>query len=275
MNARAVAAWSVACLFIVLFTTNPAYKLVVLAAAFVTLVTSAGIRRMRRLLIAVACIGTFDAMLNFVSAHVGRTILFALPDSIPALGGAYTLEAFAFGVSGGITIAAAIFAAAPFSLLLQPHDVMDALPNALSRTGTTIAASMNLLPLVVTSFGEVSEAQRLRGWRPRGPASWAEVVVPVVLTSVESSIQLAESMEARGFGSASRSAFQKRNLEWDHWMVIAASGLAVVLFIADHAMGGAKDWFAYPSLTAPQLDLPGLIACLLLFIPVLVWSRHA
>src|SRR5437879_10685758 len=85
MNARAVAAWSVACLFIVLFTTNPAYKLVVLAAAFVTLVTSAGIRRMRRLLIAVACIGTFDAMLNFVSAHVGRTILFALPDSIPAL----------------------------------------------------------------------------------------------------------------------------------------------------------------------------------------------
>ena len=26
MNARAVAAWTVACLFIVLFTTNPAYK---------------------------------------------------------------------------------------------------------------------------------------------------------------------------------------------------------------------------------------------------------
>ncbi len=275
MNARAVAAWSVACVFIVLVTTNPAYKLVVLAAAFVTLLASAGIRRMRRLLIAVTCIGIFDAMLNFVSAHVGRTILFALPDSIPALGGAYTLEALAFGVSGGITIAAAIFAAAPFSLLLQPHDVMDALPNALSRTGTAIAASMNLLPLVVTSFGEVSEAQRLRGWRPRGPASWAEVVVPVVLTSVESSIQLAESMEARGFGSTSRSAFRKAKLEWEHWLVIAASGLAVVLFIAAHAIGGAKDWYAYPSLMAPQIDLPGLVACLLLFIPVLMWPRRA
>src|SRR5438132_2402123 len=275
MNARTVAAWSAACLFIVLFTTNPAYKLIVLLAAFTTLAASAGIRRMRRLLVGVACIGIVDVVLNFVSAHLGRTILFSLPDSIPALGGVYTLEALASGLSGAIPIAAAIFAAAPFSLMLQPHDVMDALPRALSRTGTAIAASMNLVSMVGTTFTEVTEAQRLRGWRPRGPASWAEVVVPVVLTSVESSIQLAESMEARGFGSASRSAFQKRNLEWDHWMVIAASGLAVVLFIADHAMGGAKDWFAYPSLTAPQLDLPALIACLLLFIPVLVWSRHA
>jgi len=273
MNARAVAAWSFACLFIVLFTTNPAYKTAVLVAAFVTLATTAGIRRMRRLLIAVAVIGAFDAMLNFVSAHLGRTVLFALPDSIHGVGGAYTLEALAFGLTGGITIAAAIFAAAPFSLLLQPHDVMDALPGALSRTGTAIAASMNLLPLVVTSFGEVSEAQRLRGWRPRGPRSWAQVVVPVVLTSVEGSIQLAESMEARGFGAATRSSFQKSKLEWQHWMVIAASALAVVSFIAAHAMGGAKDWYAYPSLTAPQLDLPSLVACLLLFTPVLMWPR--
>src|SRR5207245_11676937 len=106
-------------------------------------------------------------------------------------------------------------------------------------------------------------------------AAASEAARPVALTSVQSSSQLAEALEARGCGSASRGAFEKRNLEWDHWMVIAASGLAVMLFIAHHAMGGAKDSFAYPSLTAPQLDLPGLIACLLLFIPVLVWSRRA
>src|SRR5437868_2484718 len=136
MNARAVAAWSGACLFIALFTTNPAYKALVLAAAFTALAAGVGVRRMRRLLVAVGFISTFDALLNFISAHVGRSVLFALPDSVPALGGAYTLEALAFGVSGGITIAAAIFAAAPFSLLLEPHEIMDALPDALSRTGT-------------------------------------------------------------------------------------------------------------------------------------------
>jgi hypothetical protein len=49
MNARAVAAWSGACLFIVLFTTNPAYKALVLVAAFVALAAGAGMSRMKRL----------------------------------------------------------------------------------------------------------------------------------------------------------------------------------------------------------------------------------
>src|SRR5712692_9185426 len=189
MNARAVAAWSATCLFIVLSTTNPAYKAVVLVAALAAL---AGLRRIRGLLLAALLIATFAALLNFVPAHLGSTVLFELPEQIPAIGGPYTLEAMAFGASGGITIAAALLSAAPFSVLLASHEVMDALPAPLSRTGVAIAASLNLLPAVATSFVEVTEAQRLRGWRPRGPRSWMEVVVPVVLTSVEGSIQLAE-----------------------------------------------------------------------------------
>ncbi len=275
MNARAVAAWSAACLCIALFTTNPAYKALVLAAAFTALAAAAGVRRMRRLLVGVGFIAAFDVLLNFVSAHLGRTVLFALPQTLPALGGVYTLEALAFGASGGITIAAAIFAAAPFSLMLQPHEVMDALPRVLSRTGIAIAASMNLVPSVVTSFAEVSEAQRLRGWRPRGPRSWAEVVVPVVLTSAESSIQLAESMEARGFGGGPRTSFLRPRLERDDWLLIGTSGLAVFGFVILHAAGFAADWYAYPSLTLPAIQPPAVAACLLLFTPVLTWRRRA
>lgn len=274
MNARAVAAWSAACLFVALFTTDPAYKVLVLAAAFSALAVSVGVRRLRRLAIAVAFVSAFDALLNFVSAHLGSTVLFALPDSVPALGGPYTLEALAFGINGGLTIAAAIFAAAPFSLLLEPHDVLDALPGALSRTGAAIAASMNLVPSISRSFSEVAEAQRVRGWRPRGPRSWADVVVPVVLTSAEGSIQLAESMEARGFGAGPRTAYARRRLEGSDWVLIGASAAAALLFLLAHALGGMSDWYAYPSLTAPPIDPLGLLACLLLFIPVLTWRRR-
>lgn len=271
MNARAVAAWSVACLFIALFTTNPAYKLLVLAAAFTSLAASVGIRRLNRLVTAVAFVSIFDAALNFVSAHLGRTVLFSLPASVPALGGPYTLEALAFGISGGLTIAAAIFAAAPFSLVLDAHDVLDALPRVLSRSGAAIAASMNLVPSISRSFSEVAEAQRLRGWRPRGPRSWSNVVVPVVLTSAEGSIQLAESMEARGFGAGPRTKFEQRGVAAADWLVIAASLAAAVLFALAHAAGGVSDWYPYPTLTLPRLDPAGLIACLLLFIPVVTW----
>src|ERR1700674_4654244 len=231
MNARAVAAWSAACLFIVLFTTNPAYKALVLAAAIASLAAGAGLRRMRGLLTGVTLIATFATLLNFVSAHLGATVLFELPASIPALGGPYTLEALAAGLSGGITVGAAIVAAAPFSLMLASHDVMDALPAALSRTGAAIAASLSLVPSVAASFVQVTEAQRLRGWRPRGPRSWSEIVVPVVLTSVEGSIQLAESMEARGFGSGPRTAVKPGRLQRSDWLLVGASAAALATFV--------------------------------------------
>jgi energy-coupling factor transport system permease protein len=275
MNARAVAAWSAACLFIVLFTTNPAYKALVLAAAIASLAAGAGLHRLRGLLIGVVLIAAFATSLNFVSAHLGATVLFELPASIPGLGGPYTFEALAAGVSGGLTVAAAIVAAAPFSLMLASHDVMDALPAALSRTGAAIAASLNLVPAVTASFVQVTEAQRLRGWRPRGPRSWAEVVVPVVLTSVEASIQLAESMEARGFGSGPRTALKPSPLRVSDWVLVAASAAAVITFLAAHATGGAVDWYAYPVLAPPPIDFASLAACLLLFTPVMTWRSRA
>src|SRR5207248_5298734 len=227
-----------------------------------------------RLLVGVALIAGFDVLLTFVSAHLGQTVLFAVPDSIPGVGGPYTVEALAFGASTEITIPAAILAAAPFPLLLQPHDVMDALPPVLARTGTTIAASMNLVPAVVASFTEVSEAQRMRGWRPRGPRSWAEVVVPVVLTSVESSIQLAESMEARGFGSGPRTYVRRARMRRADRLVTLAAAAAAVLFGVSTAAGWAAPWYAYPSLVIPQVDPRPVVACLLLCAPVLAWRAR-
>lgn len=274
MNARAVAAWSATCIFIVLSTTNPVYKATVLAAAVTALAAGVGLRRIRAVLAGVLLISTFAVLLNFVSAHLGTTVLGELPDQLPALGGRYTLEALVFGASGGLTIGAAILAAAPFSLLLASHEVMDALPAALSRTGAAIAASLNLVPAVAASFVQVTEAQRLRGWRPRGPRSWSEIVVPVVLTSVEGSIQLAESMEARGFGSGPRTAVKPARLHRSDWLLIGASAAALAIFVISQAAGWAAPWYAYPTLTMPSVDPRPLAACLLLLAPVLVWRSR-
>jgi energy-coupling factor transport system permease protein len=268
LNARAVAAWSAACLFIVLFTTNPAYKALVLAAAIASLSAGAGLHRMRGLLTGVALIAAVATFLNFVSAHLGDTVLFSLPPAIPAIGGPYTLETLAAGMSGGVTVGAAIIAAAPFSLMLASHDVMDALPSALSRTGAAIAASLNLVPSVASSFVQVTEAQR-------GPRSWAEVVVPVVLSSVEGSIQLAESMEARGFGSGPRTSLERSPLKARDRILVGASAAAVLLFVIARAAGWAADWYPYPTLALPAVSPIPIAASLLLFAPVLIWRSRA
>jgi energy-coupling factor transport system permease protein len=274
VSARAVAAWSAACLLIALLTTNPVYKGAVLAAALGALAAGAGLRRIRGLLIAVTLVASFAALLNFASAHLGETVLVSLPPTLPGIGGPYTLEALAFGATGGLTIAAAILAVAPFSLLLESHDIVDAMPQALTRSGAVIAASLNLVPEVGATFAQVSEAQRMRGWRPRGPRSWAEVIVPVVLTSVESSLQLAESMEARGFGSGPRTHVTPPQMSSGDWIVTASAATAVVLFVVASAAGWAQGWAAYPVLTAPPLDPRALLACALLFTPVAAWRSR-
>ena len=39
-------------------------------------------------------------------------------------------------------------------------------------------------------------------------------------------------------------------------------------------MSRAADWDAYPSLMAPAVDLPGVVACLLLLTPLVAWRRR-
>jgi energy-coupling factor transport system permease protein len=134
---------------------------------------------------------------------------------------------------------------------------------------------LNLVPAVAASFVQVTEAQRLRGWRPRGPRSWSEIVVPVVLTSVEGSIQLAESMEARGFGSGPRTSVKPGRMLRNDWLLVGASSAAIVIFVISQALGWAAPWYAYPTLTLPPIDARPLGACVLLFAPVLIWRSRS
>ena len=87
MNPRAVAAWSAACLTIVLTTTNPGYRLGVLAASVTVLLASAGARRARRPLLAASAAGLLGAALNILLSHLGADVLFRLPEWLPAVGG--------------------------------------------------------------------------------------------------------------------------------------------------------------------------------------------
>ena len=91
----------------------------------------------------------------------------------------------------------------------------------------------------------------------------------MVLTAIEGSIQLAESMEARGYGSGPRSHLRRPRLEAADWLLVAASGLSALLFGASRATGFASDWYPFPTLTPPQVAALPIAACLLLFAPVL------
>jgi energy-coupling factor transport system permease protein len=56
------------------------------------------------------------------------------------------------------------------------------------------------VPQMVASWQAIREAQQVRGHKVRGVRDVLPLVMPLLVTALERAMQLAESMEARGFG---------------------------------------------------------------------------
>lgn len=270
MNPRAIGAWSLAALAIAVSTTNPVYRGVVALCAL-NLIVARGREgvRLRPLLVAVAIGAAIATLVSLLLSHTGAHPLIEVPAAVPAVGGAITLEAFVFGAVTGLGIAAALLAVAPLTLVADPYDLVDALPPFLARTGAAIGTALNLIPAMVRSAADIRDAQRLRGWRPRRVRDWPDVAVPVVLTAVESSITLAEAMEARGWGSGPRTQYVAARRSWFEVAVAVGALLAGAGFLALRASGAVTDWYPFPTIPPLSVNPVALACCLVLILPSL------
>jgi energy-coupling factor transport system permease protein len=274
MSPRCLAAWSTAALTIALISTQPVYRLLTLFAVLnVVVATVAPGRSLRPLVTATAVAMVLAVVLNVLLSHTGNTDFAALPSSIPVFGGRLTLEATVYGVDTAVGLAAAVLAVAPLNLALEPHDLVDALPRALQRTAMAAAAALNLAPGIGRSYVAVRDAQRMRGLRVRGVRSLPDLLVPVALTAMEDSLQLAEAMEARGYGSGPRTRYRVRRVSIGDLAVLLASSAALVITVAARVAGLDDDWYPYPTVSAPAAGALMLMACLLLLTPVMAWRR--
>lgn len=271
VNPRALAIWVAAVLLLSLASEDPVFRVLTLGAALSVLLTRrrSGVR-LRPALVAVALASVLTVLLNFLLSHTGSTVLLELPGWLPALGGQLTLEGAAYGADLALGLAACFAAGICLSLVVEPYQLVDSLPGPLSRTAAALGAAMTLVPRLGHSFLSVREAQQMRGWRAKGIRSWAAVVVPAVLTTIEGSVLLAEAMEARAFGSGRRSALATARWSVADHLIAATSLLAICGFVAGLATGQLPGWQPYPLLSAPALSWWPSLCCLLLFAPAVL-----
>lgn len=276
MNARAVAIWAVCAVTVALATDDPVYRALVVLVAL-NLLASFHLpgRRLQPLLVGTGLAAATAVALNVLLAHTGRHAMAALPDWVPGIGGPLTVESAVYGTVAALGLAAAFLAMAALSYLVEPDVAVAALPRALERTGTAVGAALALIPALGRSFRSVREAQQARGWRPRGLRSWSDVLVPVVLTALEDSVQLAEAMEARAFGSGPRTRLFPAAWTPGDTLVVLTAATAAGIVVAARVTGFAPDWYPYPSLTVPPVAAPLAAACLLLAAPLVAWHSSS
>lgn len=267
----AVCLWVFAGLGVTVAGTDPVSQVLVLAVAWFLLVhRRTPDRRLRLLAMGLAVMAVVTVVVNGVLDHTGVTVVVTVPSWVPLAGGAITAEGFAEGAVIAAGLVAAVSVAAALSIVLEPADLVDALPRGLEHTGAALGAALNLVPATAASVVAVRDAQRLRGWRPRGPRAVIDLAVPVLLGAIERSTQLAESMEARGFGSGARTRLAGGGRTARNGVVAALSVLALALLVAVHVAGAAGSWDPYPTPTTPSFALAPLAPSILLGLAALL-----
>ncbi|MFV9506081.1 MAG: energy-coupling factor transporter transmembrane component T [Oscillochloridaceae bacterium umkhey_bin13] len=205
--------WLGAGLLAVTLAPNPLYlSLILLATAqvFVSWRSDSPMARSFGLFMragALICLGYVIFSVITVGGARGSTVLVALPAlRLPdwlggvVFGGPITAEALAWGLTRGLAIWALMALFGAFNALVDHHRLLRLTPRSLYSVGLAVTIAIAFVPALLRAIVEISQAQRARGHRFGGPRSWVPLVAPLLAGSLERAVQLAEALDARGYG---------------------------------------------------------------------------
>jgi energy-coupling factor transport system permease protein len=115
----------------------------------------------------------------------------------------------------------------------------EALSNALLKMGVpypfafVLSASMQFVPVLVRRLGNIRDAQRARGVPIEGGLGLLihlpALAGPLLIQAFKFADELAEAMEARGFGVPGRRFRHEPRFRWVDWMAVAISVTVLVV----------------------------------------------
>jgi len=234
--------WLLAALLPTMLTRNPFYLIILLlavAVAYSTIGRSSPMAASWGLLLRVGLsLAAFSALVNPLTVHHGDTVLLTLPRLslrpggiiLLELGGRITLEALSYGLVNGLSLMAILLIFATFNVLVDHHQLLRSIPAFLYQTGVVISIAIAFVPQMMASLQEVREAQTIRGHRFRGIRDLLPLFMPLLTSGLERAIQLAESMEARGFGGDVSHSHRKQELAYKASIALSLFGLLAGMF---------------------------------------------
>ncbi len=201
------ALWLLADLVILSMTRNPIYLGLTLCwiAVISVAIHWAGIAVNPQRLLAPFRFGLvvvpLAALINALNVHIGVTVLFVLPRALPLIGGPITLEALVYGLLNGLILTCIYTAFALVNQVLSVRAMVGLIPRAYYPLAIVVTIALTFAPLTLRQLQAIREAQAIRGHRMQGIRDWLPLFLPLLLSGLERSLQLAEAMTARGFAS--------------------------------------------------------------------------
>lgn len=149
----------------------------------------------------------FRVVFNLQGSSSGDSVVLPLPALQISLGfgeplslfGPVTAANLEAGFVDGLRLATIVLAIGMANLLANPRRLLKSTPGVLFEIATTVSVAINLAPQLIVSLQRVRRARQLRG-RSKGVRALGGLVIPVLEDTLDRSLALAASMDARGFG---------------------------------------------------------------------------
>ncbi|RSN17267.1 cobalt ABC transporter permease [Streptomyces sp. WAC 05977] len=185
----------------------------------------------------------------------GSTIILRLPE-IPLpewaagirLFGDVSAESLLGGLYDGMRLAAMVICLGAANALANPKRLLKAMPPALYEVGTAVIVALSVFPQLAESVLRVRRARKLRGGSGKKKMKALHtVLIPVLEDALSRSLQLAASMDSRGYGRAGLAEARTR-LITGTLMIVGLLGVCVGVYAT--LDGSTPRYLAAPVLSA-------------------------
>ena len=145
----------------------------------------------------------------------GNTVLWQSPH-LPLAGRlSVTLEAVLYGAAMGLRLLNIVVIFCLYNLIVHPDRILNMISRFAHKPALVISLSTRLLPVLAASLNNIREAQQLRGVDfsdgslKKRVGRYTAMLNVLMISSLEDSLQIAEAMQARAFGSGPRSIYRR------------------------------------------------------------------
>jgi len=157
----------------------------------------AGWGRLIRLAAVFAAIGI---VFNLVTYHGGNRSFAEVPGWVPIIGGPLTVNAVVYGLLSGLALVTLVTVWSTVAQHLIWTDLVRLSPPSLTGIAISGSIALTLVPKTIEAFGDIRDAQAIRGFRVRGARDLVPLVAPLLTLGLERAVTMSEALESRGFG---------------------------------------------------------------------------
>jgi energy-coupling factor transport system permease protein len=250
-RAGVAALWALALTAAALLLFHP-LALAALALAILGAGWGAGVgRELARSLRTALIVALPIVTINVLVSREGLTVFARLGDLGPFGQGDLTVEALVYGAVIALKVTILILISTLCSLAIDPDALLRIFRRLSFRSALTASLAVRMIPVLAADAGRLAEAQRTRpGGPPRGVRGRAALLGAVLTGSLDRAMDVAATLELRGFAVAPRAPRQPR--PWSRHDLAFAFCAAAILALACFArLGGAASFTAYPLVHAP------------------------